>query len=229
MAGAKSAPRPSRDGVGPSDPIADVVAKRDYETFRKVLADDVIFRSPVSRFRFRGSAITSALFERLVKQSDPERWRVHGAWSLGVGQHLLAFTTTVHGHQLDLLLMTRFNERFQITEVAAYCRPMASIAIFPAFVYPHLVSLFRGKVRGTLLRVLFRPLPRLLELVASGGLGFGRPKEATFEAKLPEAAFEANLPTPEQSSTPKRSPTPKPAPKPTPSASDGPRSPFRRI
>jgi hypothetical protein len=215
----KSAPFPRSGDASRGDPIADVVARADYETFRKALADDVIFRSPVSRFRFRGSEITSALFERLVKQSDLDRWRVHGAWSLGNQQHLLAFTTTVHGHQLDLLLMTRFNERFQICEVAAYCRPMASIAIFPAFVYPHLVSLFRGRVRGTLLRLLFRPLPRILDLVASGGLGFGQPKEAVFEPRLPEAAFEAKLPTPEESPTPERSPA----------ASDGPRSPFRRL
>lgn len=198
----KSAPR--RDGGGPADPIADVVARADYATFAQALADDVIFRSPVSRFRFRGREITSALFERLVKQSDPDRWRVQDSWRLGDGQHLLALTTTVHGHQLDLLLLTRMNERFQICEVTAFCRPMAAIAIFPAFVYPHLSALFRGRVRGTLLRLLFRPLPRILDLVATVGLGFGKP---------PQAEFEAKLPTPEQSSA----------------ASAGPRSPFRRV
>ena len=205
----KSAPR--SDGAGPTDPIADVVGRADYETFAKALADDVVFRSPVSRFRFRGKEITATLFERLVDQSDPERWRVLDSWRLGDGLYLLSLTTTVHGHQLDLFLLTRFNERFQICEVTAYCRPMASIAIFPAFVYPHLVGRFRGRVRGKLLRLLFRPLPRILDLVARGGLGFGKP---------PEAEFEGNLPTPEQSPA---------ASEESPAASAGPRSPFRRF
>ena len=207
----KSAPMSRRDGARPADPLADVVARADYDTFKKALADDVVFRSPVSRFRFRGSAITSTLFERLVKQSDPDKWRVLGSWSLGDGLHLLNFTTTVHGHQLDLLLMTRINDRFQVSEVTAYCRPMAAIAIFPAFVYPHLVTVFRGRTRGKLLQLLFRPLPRLLELVASVGLGFGRPPEAAFEKKLPTP--EASPPTPEAS----------------PPAPEGPRSPWRRV
>jgi hypothetical protein len=206
----KSAPR--SDGAGLGDPIADVVGRADYETFAKALADDVVFRSPVSRFRFRGKEITSTLFERLVDQSDLERWQVLDFWRLADGKYLLSLTTTVHGHQLDLMLLTRFNERFQICEVTAYCRPMASIAIFPAFVYPHLVRRFRGPVRGTLLRWIFRPLPRILDFVAARGLGFGKP---------PEAEFEAKLPTPEQSS---------PAPGAAPGAApDGPRSPFRRF
>src|SRR2546421_12062180 len=94
----KSAPR--GNGASLADPIADIVARADYETLSKALADDVVFRSPVSRFRFRGSDITSALFERLVKQSDPDRWQVQDSWRLGGGQHIVALTTTVHGHQL---------------------------------------------------------------------------------------------------------------------------------
>src|SRR3954453_10795595 len=107
----KSASSLRSDGASLADPIADVVARADYATFAKALADDVVLRSPGSRFRFRGRDITSALFERLEKQSDIDRWRVQGPWSLGGGQHLVALPTTVHGHQLDLLLMTRLNER----------------------------------------------------------------------------------------------------------------------
>jgi hypothetical protein len=204
----KSVPR--SDGAGPADPIADVVGRADYDIFAQALADDVVFRSPVSGgFRFRGRDITSALFERLVKQSDLDRWRVQGSWSLGDGQHLVALTTAVRGHQLDLLLLTRLNERFQICEVTGYGRPMASIAIFPAFVYPHLVARFRGRARAALVRLLFRPLPRILGLGVAAGLRLGQPPQAEFEAKLPTP----EVPTPEQSSA----------------ASAGPRSPFRRL
>lgn len=204
----KSAPR--SDGAVPADPIADVVARADYETFARALADDVVFRSPVSGgFRFQGRDITSALFERLVKQSDPDRWGVQGSWSLGDGRHLVALTTTVRGHQLELLLLTRLNERFQICEVTGYGRPMASIAIFPAFVYPHLVERFRGRAQAALVRLLFRPLPRILGIFVKEGLRLGQP---------PQAEFEAKLPTPEA-----------PKPEQSPAAPAGPRSPFRRL
>lgn len=198
----KKARTPSSDGAGRKDPIVEIVNRADYATFAQALAEDVVFRSPVSRFRFQGREITSALFERLVKQSDLDKWRVLDSWNLG-DAHAVALTTSVRGHQLDLLLVTRINERFQIREVTAYARPMASIAIFPAFVYPHLVERFRGRGRAAVLRVLFRPLPRLLELVVGHGLGFGKPAQAEFEE---------NLPTPGQ----------------PPAASAGPRSPFRR-
>jgi hypothetical protein len=196
-------PAPRSDGVG-RDPIAEVVARADYATFAQSLADDVVFRSPVSLFKFRGRAITSALFERLVKQSDLDLWRVEDSWRLGGGQHLVALTTTVRGHRLDLLLLTRLSERYQVREVTVYARPMASIAVFPAFVYPHLVARFRGRARAAVVRMLFRPLPRILEIVAGRGLRLGQPQETEFEAKLP---------TPEQS----------------PAAPASPRSPWRRL
>ncbi len=202
MAAPKSAP-PRSDGAGGKDAIVDVVNRADYAIFAKILAEDVVFHSPVYRLRFHGREITSALFERLVKQSDLERWRVQGFWNLG-DAHFVALTTNVHGHQLDLLLLTRLNGRFQIREVTAYARPMTSIAIFPAFVFPHLVERFRGRARAAAVRLLFRPLPRILDLLVHAGLGFGR---------LPQGEFEAELPTPEQ----------------PPAAPAGPRSPFRRL
>ena len=203
----EATPRPARtprtDGAVPKDPIVDVVKRADYETFALALADDVVFRSPVSRFRFKGRDITAALFERLVKQSDLDHWDVLDSRRVG-DAHAVILTTSVRGHQLDLLLLTRFNERRQISEVTGYGRPMASIAIFPAFVYPHLSRRFRGKARGTLVRMLFRPLPRAIERFVTGGLGFGKPPQAAFEEKL--ATAEA-----------------------PPAATDGPRSPFRRL
>jgi hypothetical protein len=247
---AKSAAGPRGGAPVPSDPIADAVDRGDYDLFRQVLADDVVFRSPVSRFRFRGPEITSALFERLVKQSDRERWGVQNAWALGDGMHAVSLTTNVRGHQLDLLIVTELNERFQIREVTVYARPMASIAIFPAFVYPHLVELFRSPRRAALVRLMFRPLPRLLKAFTSAGLGFGQPPQAEFE--------EIELPKRDQPQAPAAAangPSDAPAPSggakaesgggqappdgaeapsdgaksaSTPAPSEGPRSPFRR-
>src|SRR5947207_974096 len=135
-------PMPRRDGADGVDPIRDVVARADYEGFSARLADDVVFRSPAARFRFRGQEIASALFETMVKQSDLDRWRVLDFWDLG-DTHVMSITTTIGGRQLDMLTLTRLDEQGQIRELTGYARPMASIAVFPAFVFPHLVARFR--------------------------------------------------------------------------------------
>lgn len=196
--------------AGANHPIVDILGRADYEAFRERLADDVIFHSPVAHFQFRGRDITSAQFERLVKQSDLDHWQVKGFTELTADAHVVALSTRVRGHKLDLLTVTVLNERFQIREMWAYARPMASIAIFPAFVYPHLVKLFGDRRRGRMVELLFRPLPSILKRFTEAGLGYGRP---------PECEFEANLSGGERS----------PAALNAPAAPSGPRSPFRRL
>jgi hypothetical protein len=205
-------------GAGGLNSIVDILSRADYEAFGERLADDVVFHSPVAHFTFRGRDITSAQIERLVKQSDLDHWRVQSFTKLEADVNVVAVSTMVRGHKLDLLTVTRLNERFQMRELTVYARPMASIAIFPAFVYPHLVSLFRGRARGALVRLLFRPLPGILKFVTHAGLGLGQPPECEFEAK--RAVSEQ----PADASAGPRSPSAGPRP---PSA--GPRSPFRRL
>lgn len=234
------------DGAGRGERIVDAVASSDAAMFADRLADDVIFRSPVARFRFQGKDIAAALFETLVTESDAGRWKVQDFWDIG-DRHFVAIKTSLRGHELDLLIVTLLNERGQIREVIAYGRPLASIAIFPAFVYPHLVERFRGRTRAKLVRLFFRPFPRMLEIAIAAGLGLGQP---------PEAEFDANLPAPKQSPPAPASPPPAsrpsagPAPRTAPPASPppagprpaspgssapaspppaGPRSPWRRV
>jgi hypothetical protein len=157
---------------GDGDRHVDIVARRDYAAFRERLAEDVAFHSPAARFNFRGPEVTAALFETMVKQSDPDKWRVRDFWDMG-DTHLMSLTTTIGGRKLDLVSVTRFNEQGKIRDSTVYARPMASIAVFPAFVFPRLVNRFHGPVRAALVWLICRPLPWILELGVVGVLRLG--------------------------------------------------------
>jgi hypothetical protein len=165
------------DGV---DPIVEIMANADHAAFSARLADDVVFHSPAARFSFRGREIASALFETMVRQSDPNGWRVLDFWDLGE-THVMAFSAPIGGRRVDLMNVTRLNERGQIREITVYARPMASIAVFPAFVFPRLVGRYRGRLRTAIVWLLCRPLPRILELGVVGILRIGRPPGTDFE------------------------------------------------
>ena len=87
--------------------------------------------------------------------------------------HLISLTTSIGGRKLDLVSVTRFNKEGKITDSTVYARPMASIAVFPAFVFPRLVRRFHGPVRAALVWLICRPLPRILEIGVVGVLRFG--------------------------------------------------------
>ena len=165
------------DGV---DPIVEVIANADAAAFSARLADDVVFHSPAARFSFQGREIASALFEAMVQASDRDQWRVLDFWDLGE-THVMAFSTPIGGRRVDLMNVTRLNERGQIREITVYARPMASIAVFPAFVFPKLVARYRGRLRWLLVWLLCRPLPRILEIGVAGILRLGQPRGAEFD------------------------------------------------
>lgn len=158
---------------GQGDRHVDVVARGDYRAFRERLADDVAFHSPAARFNFRGPEITAALFETMYKQSDPATWKVLDFWDMG-DTHLMRLTTMLGGRKLDLVSVTRFNDEGLIQDSTVYARPMASIAAFPAFVFPRLVSRYHGRLRTALVWLICRPLPKILEIGVVQVLRFGK-------------------------------------------------------
>lgn len=162
------------------DRHVDIVARADYAALKARLADDVVFHSPAARFNFRGPEITAALFETMVKQSDLDKWEVRDFWDEG-DTHLMQLTTSIGGRQLDLLSVTRLNEQGQICESTVYARPMASIAVFPAFVFPRLVLRFRGRARAALVWMICRPLPRILQIGVGGVLRLGHLPRTDFD------------------------------------------------
>lgn len=172
MEAAKKVTKLPREEFGKGDRHVDVIARRDYDELRNRLADDVAFHSPAARFNFRGAQLTGDLFETVMKESDPDKWEVLDFWDLGE-IHIMSLTTTVHGRKLDMLSVTRFNEDGKIQDSTVYARPLPSIAIFPAFIFPRLVRRYRGPLRAAIVWMICRPLPRILEMGVVGVLRFG--------------------------------------------------------
>ena len=179
---AQSGPSAVSDRADALDRGVKAIANADPAAFSALLADDVVFHSPAARFSFTGKEIASALFESMVKGSDRDKWRVLDFWDLG-DTHLMAFTTTIGGRQVDLMNVMRLDEQHQLRELTVYARPMASIAVFPAFVFPRLVARFRGRPRAALVWLLCRPLPTILELGVIGILRLGRPPGTEFDGR----------------------------------------------
>lgn len=75
----------------------------------------------------------------------------------------------------------RLDEGRVIREMTIYARPMAAVAVFPAFVFPLIVAKQRSKLRSVLIRVGCRPLPRILELEIVSALRFGLPRGASLD------------------------------------------------
>jgi hypothetical protein len=179
-AGTQSAPVPRVDDADGENPIIEIMRNADVEAFTARLADDVVFHSPAARFSFHGKEIASALFESMVRASDSTPWDVMDFWDLGE-THLMTFSPPIGGRRVDLMNVTRLNEDGQIREITVYARPMSSIAVFPAFVFPQLVERYHGKARARFVAALCRPLPRILELGVAAGLRLGRPPGADFD------------------------------------------------
>jgi hypothetical protein len=177
---AQSATVPRRYDAGDVHPGVEAISNADPAAFSARLADDVVFHSPAARFSFEGREIASALFEGMVRASDPDQWRVLDFWDLGE-THLMTFSTRIGGRQVDLMNVVRLDERGQIRELTVYARPMAAIAVFPAFVFPQLVARYRGRLRTALVLLMCRPLPWILERGVAAGLRIGQPPGAGFD------------------------------------------------
>jgi hypothetical protein len=178
--GAHGADAVAADGV---DPLVEIIATHDAARFAERLADDVVFHSPAARFTFQGKAIAADLFAAMARKSDVDRWEILDFWDEGE-THVLAFRATIGGRQVDLMNISRHDERGQIRDLTVYARPMASIAIFPAFVFPSLVARHRGRVRSVIVWLLCRPLPWILERGVAGVLRLGQPRGASFDGPL---------------------------------------------
>ena len=163
-----------------ADPLVEIIATKDYVRFSERLADDVVFHSPAARFTFQGREIASELFTTMAKKSEAERWRILDFWDLG-STHVMAFRVPMRGRKVDLMNVSRHDENGQIRELTVYARPMAAIAVFPAFVFPRLVARFRGRGRSVVVWLMCRPLPFILEAGVKGILGLGQPRGAGFD------------------------------------------------
>lgn len=97
------------------------VAARDLEAMGALLADDVVFRSPVAHKPYEGKAITAAILANVIEVFEDFRYVRELTDDTG---HALVFEATVDGFQLTGCDFLRLDEAGLITDFTVMVRPL---------------------------------------------------------------------------------------------------------
>lgn len=104
----------------------EVVKSRDPKALRELLADDVVFHSPVVHTPQVGRAITEAYLLAAMQVLNNASFRYVGEWS-GADSTVLEFTCTVDGIEIDGIDMIHWNAAGRIDRFKVMVRPLKAI------------------------------------------------------------------------------------------------------
>ncbi len=128
----------------------------DAEAVGVLLADDVVFHSPLTdRFTFRGRDEVVALHRDIfavlegISTSEPLRYGDTQAFS---------FRAEVRGVELEAMNLVRCNDEGKIAELTVFIRPLPSLATLFTTLPPRVSARRRGPLVGGLVAVLATPL-----------------------------------------------------------------------
>ena len=111
------------------DPIARwkrVAETQDFAGLADLLADDVVFRSPVVHTPQRGKAITQKYLAAAFHVLFNETFRYVGEWR-APRSAVLEFVTTIEGVEIDGVDMIDWNEDGRIVGFKVMARPLKAI------------------------------------------------------------------------------------------------------
>ncbi|WP_020423135.1 nuclear transport factor 2 family protein [Amycolatopsis sp. ATCC 39116] len=150
------------DAAQPVSPDRAVAALRaaaeraDADAVAGLLAPGVVFHSPfTARLRFEGREEVTALHRDIFAVLDD----IETTEPLALGDtRSFIFRARVRGVELEAMNLVRCDERGQIAESTIFIRPIPGLAALFATLPPRVSARRRGRVRGTLVAVLARPL-----------------------------------------------------------------------
>ncbi|MFJ4468307.1 nuclear transport factor 2 family protein [Streptomyces sp. NPDC089424] len=106
-------------------PFRQAVERKDMDAVEALLADDVVFTSPVVFKPYTGKAVTAAILRNVAEVfQDFTYEREIGA--PGARDHALVFTATVDGKQLQGCDFLRVDESGKIEELMVMVRPLSA-------------------------------------------------------------------------------------------------------
>jgi hypothetical protein len=128
----------------------------DADAVAELLAPDVIFHSPfTARLRFEGKEEVAALHRDIFAVLED----IDTTEPLALGNtRSFSFRARVHGVQLEAIVVVHCNEHGQIDDYKLFIRPIPGLATLFATLPPRVSLRRRGRLRGTLLAFLVRPL-----------------------------------------------------------------------
>ena len=111
------------------DPIArwkQIAKARDFEGLADLLAEDVVFRSPVVHTPQRGKAITLKYLSAAFEVLNNDTFRYVGEWR-AERSSVLEFVTTIDGVEIDGVDMIDWDEAGRIVLFKVMARPLKAI------------------------------------------------------------------------------------------------------
>jgi hypothetical protein len=106
-------------------PFRKAVEDRDEEAVAALLADNVLFTSPVVFKPYPGNAITAAILRGVLRVFEDFRY-VREIANPDGRDHVLVFTATVSGKQIQGCDILHFDENGKIDEFTVMVRPLSA-------------------------------------------------------------------------------------------------------
>ena len=153
----------------PTSPVSTAITalraageRGDANAVAELLAPDVVFHSPMTeRIRFEGkdevAALHSDIFAVLedIATAEPIALSDTGSFS---------FRARVRGVEVEALNLVRCNENGQIVDYKVFVRPLPGLATLFATLPPRVSARRRGRLKGSLVAFLTRPLAFTLRI-----------------------------------------------------------------
>ncbi|MGK8505988.1 nuclear transport factor 2 family protein [Nocardia asiatica] len=106
-------------------PFREAVEARDEAAIEALLADDVVFTSPVAFKPYPGKAITAAILRAVIRVFEDFRYVREIADASG-RDHAFVFEATVDGKQLTGCDFLHFDEHGKIDDFMVMVRPLSA-------------------------------------------------------------------------------------------------------
>jgi hypothetical protein len=103
-----------------------IVQLRDLESLKRLLAEDVVFESPVVHTRQVGKSITTRYLQAAMHVLGNESFRYVNQW-YGTSSAVLEFQSTCEGIVINGVDMITWNADGQITNFKVMVRPLKAV------------------------------------------------------------------------------------------------------
>ncbi|MGB5947905.1 MAG: nuclear transport factor 2 family protein [Parvibaculum sp.] len=121
-----------------------VVKSKDPKGLDAILADDVVFQSPVVHTPQRGKAITTAyLTAAMHVLSNDDRFCYVGEW-FGADSAVLEFETEIDGIVINGIDMIGWNEEGKINRFKVMVRPLKAINLLHSLMAERLAGMMKA-------------------------------------------------------------------------------------
>lgn len=131
-------------------PFRTAVEARDHAAIEALLADDVVFTSPVAFAPYPGKPVTAAILRAVLRVFEDFRY-VREIGGADGRDHALVFEATVDGLRLSGCDFLHFDEEGRIDEFTVMVRPLSAakaLAARMAEQYPRIQQEAREAIEG---------------------------------------------------------------------------------